>query len=161
MIELQSVILKPPLGWPKRIGPKEIHVTAVSNDRGLPLDIVIRAFGEDHNFKRFGQCAVSDCQGVFAANIETALQPEGRTFLSVVGLHRVLFLDPSKKTIEELLRLFRAEILPDKRLATLDTLWLNTTAKPAATQLWTASQVSAVSAIFNVTQAAQNFRRAA
>ena len=101
MIALESVVLKPSLPWSRRIRNDDVRLTAVPNDRGLPFDIAIQAFGENRNYQRFAQCVIGERLGSFGGNIQVALQSDRKAFLAVVGLYRVLFLDNLTKSIHE------------------------------------------------------------
>jgi hypothetical protein len=110
MIAVESIVLTPGKEFTKRVAGEEMGLLALANDRQLPLDLVIRAFEQKQTYQRFAQCMVGKHPISFVGEVELAINREGRIFVAVVGLYKVLFLNFAALTIRELLTLYREEM---------------------------------------------------
>ena len=109
MIAVETIVLNPGIAFAKRVADQEIGLLALPNDRQLPFDLSIQAFGRKQTYPRFAQSMVGKREMSFVGEVELAVRPEGRVFIAIVGLYKALFLDFAEPSIRELLSLYREE----------------------------------------------------
>jgi hypothetical protein len=81
-----------------------------SNGRGLPYDVTFRAFGKESFCKHFAAV-----QTALDENGKTKFQPDvlcgtssgQHSFAAIIGLYKVVFVNPRDKSINEILSLYR------------------------------------------------------
>lgn len=110
MIIAESVVLTPGVRLSRRFGSVDVGFLAIPNDRQLPFDLSLRAFGRDQLYVGFAQCAVGEKTASLVGEVKIAFQGEGQECVAIVGLDRVLFVDIPAASVREVLRLYRENI---------------------------------------------------
>jgi hypothetical protein len=92
-------------------GCETVQMHALPNQRSLPYDVVITAFGTSQTYKQFVPCHVSSAPHTFTTTIhpllDCVLGDREMPFMALVGLYEVLFIHCLRKTMHPVLKLFR------------------------------------------------------
>lgn len=87
-----------------------LTLRASSNGQGLPYDVLFRAFGKEVLYENFASVQTALTEGgktKFEPDLLCITAGEQRSFAAVVGLYKVVFVDPQKGSITEILFLNR------------------------------------------------------
>lgn len=87
-----------------------ISVEITPNERALPYDMVISAFGKETIYKAFAPLNVQRIENkrtLFVPEIISVKQSEVKPFIAMIGLYEVLFVNFMNKSIQTALKMYR------------------------------------------------------